>query len=86
LRIPCFFKPGIFEAACVVAVSESKALGVRETVEFLVDTGASRKRSVKDVIRSEIDFSRLEKLSEGLFGTTLRMAVLQTETVLTGDL
>jgi len=69
LRIPCFFKPGIFEAAYVVAVLESEALGLRETVEFLVDTGASRTTICdKDTVRLGIDFGRLERLSEGMLG------------------
>jgi len=69
LRIPCFFKPGIFEAAYVVAVLECKALRIRDTVEFLVDTGATRTTICdKDVIRLGIDFSKLEKLSEGMLG------------------
>jgi len=69
LRIPCFFKPGIFEAAYVVAVLECEALRIRDTVEFLVDTGASRTTICdKDVIRLGIDFSKVEKLSEGMLG------------------
>lgn len=69
MRIPCFFKPGIFEAAYVVAVLECEALRIRDTVEFLVDTGVSRTTICdKDVIRLEIDFSKLEKLSEGMLG------------------
>jgi hypothetical protein len=69
LRIPCFFKPGIFEAAYVVAVLESDALGMRETIEFLVDTGASRTTICdKDAIRLGIDFGKLEKLGEGMLG------------------
>ena len=69
MRIPCFFKPGIFEAACVVAVLESDALGMRETIEFLVDTGASRTTICdKDAIRLGIDFGKLEKLGEGMLG------------------
>ena len=69
LRIPCFFKPGIFEAAYVAAVLECEALRISDTVEFLVDTGASRTTVCdKDVIRLGIDFSKLEKLSEGMLG------------------
>lgn len=69
LRIPCFFKPGVFEAAYVVAVLESEVLGLCETVEFLVDTGASRTTICdKDAVRLGIDFGRLERLSEGMFG------------------
>ncbi|MGQ9641231.1 MAG: aspartyl protease family protein [Candidatus Bathycorpusculaceae bacterium] len=69
MRIPCFFKPGIFEAAYVVAVLECEALRIRDTVEFLVDTGASRTTICdKDVVRLGIDFSKLEKLSEGMLG------------------
>lgn len=69
LRIPCFFKPGIFEAAYVVAVLESEVLGIRETIEFLVDTGASRTTICdKDAVRLGIDFGRLERLSEGMLG------------------
>jgi hypothetical protein len=70
LRVPCFFKPGILEAAYVVAVLESEALGMRETVEFLVDTGASRTTICdKDAVRLGIDFGRLERLSESMLGT-----------------
>lgn len=69
MRIPCFFKSGPFEAAYVVAVLESKLLSLRETVEFLVDTGASRTTICdKDAIKLGIDFSMLEKLSEGMLG------------------
>jgi hypothetical protein len=69
LRITCFFKPGIFEAAYVVAVLECEALHIRDTIEFLVDTGASRTTICdKDVIRLGIDLSRLDKLSEGMLG------------------
>lgn len=69
MRIPCFFKPGIFEAAYVVAILESKVLGINETVEFLVDTGASRTTICdKDALRLGIDFSKLERLSEGMLG------------------
>jgi len=69
LRIPCFFKPGIFEAAYVVAVLKCEALRIHDIIEFLVDTGASRTTICdKDVIRLGIDFSKLEKLSEGMLG------------------
>ena len=69
MRIPCFFKPGIFEAAYVVAVLESKALNIHETVELLVDTGASRTTILdKDAIRLGLDFTKLEKLSESMLG------------------
>ena len=69
MRIPCFFKPGPLEAAYVVAVLGSKPLGIHETVEFLVDTGASRTTICdKDAVRLGIDFTKLEKLSEGMLG------------------
>jgi hypothetical protein len=69
LRIPCFFKPGIFEAAYVAAVLESKALTIHETVELLVDTGASRTTILdKDATRLGLDFTKLEKLSESMLG------------------
>lgn len=69
MKIPCFFKPCPFETAYVVAVLESKPLGIHETVEFLIDTGASRTTICdKDAIRLGIDFTKLEKLSEGMLG------------------
>ena len=69
MRIPCFFKPGIFEAAYLVAVLESKALGINGTVEFLVDTGASRTTICdKDAVRLGINFEKLEQLREGMLG------------------
>ncbi len=72
MRIPCFFKSGPFEAAYVVAVLESKLLSLRETVEFLVDTGVSRTTICdEDAIKLGIDFSMLEKLSEGMLNKYL---------------
>jgi hypothetical protein len=69
LRVPCFFKPGVFEAAYVVAVFKPEVLSVRETIELLVDTGASRTTVCdKDVVRLGIDFGRLKRLSEGMLG------------------
>ena len=69
MRIPCFFKQGLFEASYVVAVLESEFLGIHETLEFLVDTGASRTTICdKDAIKLGIDFSMLEKLGEGMLG------------------
>ena len=53
----------------MVAVLSSKPLGIHETVEFLVDTGASRTTICdKDAVRLRIDFTKLEKLSEGMLG------------------
>ena len=53
----------------MVAVLESEVLGIHETVEFLVDTGASRTTICdKDAVRLGIDFDRLERLSEGMLG------------------
>jgi len=69
LRIPCFFKQGLFEASYVVAVLESEFLGIHETMEFLVDTGASRTTICdKDAIKLRIDYSKLESISEGMLG------------------
>jgi hypothetical protein len=69
LRIPCFFKAGPFEAAYVVTVLESDFLCISETVEFLVDTGASRTTICdKDAIKLGIDYNRLERFSEGMLG------------------
>ncbi|MGQ9723287.1 MAG: aspartyl protease family protein [Candidatus Jordarchaeum sp.] len=69
LRIPCFFKPEIFEAAYLVAILESKTPGINETIQFLVDTGASRTTICdKDSLRLGIDFNKLERLSEGMLG------------------
>jgi predicted aspartyl protease len=62
--------------------SRCEVLRIRDTVEFLVATGASRTAiRGKDIIRLGIDFSRLKKVSRGMFGTTAR-----AKTVLTGDL
>jgi hypothetical protein len=69
LRIPCFFKPGQLEAAYVAAILESRTLHIYATVEFLVDTGATRTTiSDKDAIRLGIDYLMLEKLGEGMLG------------------
>ena len=69
MRIPCFFKPGALEAAYVAAILESKTLHIYASVEFLVDTGATRTTiSDKDAIRLGIDYLALEKLGEGMLG------------------
>ena len=69
MRIPCFFKPGPLEAAYVAAILESKTLHIYATLEFLVDTGATRTTiSDKDAIRLCIDYMTLEKLGEGMLG------------------
>jgi len=69
LRIPCFFKAGPFEAAYVVAVLESDFLRISETVEFLVDTGASRSTICdKDAVKLGINYNHLERFSDGMLG------------------
>ncbi len=69
MKIPCFFKPGPYEAAYVAAILESKTPNIRETIEFLIDTGASRTTILdKDTTRLGLDLSKLEKLSEGMLG------------------
>ena len=48
---------------------ESEPLHIYATVEFLVDTGATRTTiSDKDVIRLGIDYEALEKLGKGMLG------------------
>lgn len=69
MRIPCFFKPGTLEAAYVTAILESKTLRTYATIEFLVDTGATRTTICdKDAIRLGIDYGALEKLPQGMLG------------------
>ena len=69
MRVPCFFKSGPLEAAYVAAILESKTLHIYATLEFLVDTGATRTTiSDKDAIRLGIDYAALEKLGEGMLG------------------
>ena len=66
LRIPFVFKPGALEAAYVDAVVESETLHIYATVEFLVDTGATKTTiSDKDAIRLGIDYETLEKHDKG---------------------
>ena len=69
MRISCLFKPGNLEAAYVAAILESQTLHLYVTVEFLVDTGASRTTICdKDAIRLGIDYTLLEQLGEGMLG------------------
>ena len=69
MRIPCFFKSGPLEAAYVAAILQSETLHIYATVEFLVDTGATRTTICdKDAIRLCIDYAMLEKLGEGMLG------------------
>jgi hypothetical protein len=69
LRIPCFFKPAPLEAAYVASILQSETLHIYATIEFLVDTGATRTTiSDKDAIRLGIDYDLLEKLGEGMLG------------------
>jgi hypothetical protein len=51
------------------AVLESDFLGINETVEFLVDTGASRTTICdKDAMKLGINYNRLERFSDGMLG------------------
>ena len=69
MRIPFIFKPGPLEAAYVNSVLESDTLHIYATVEFLVDTGATKTTiSDKDAIRLGIDYEILEKLGKGMLG------------------
>ena len=69
MRIPCFFKPGIYEAAYIVAILKSDTPRIYETIEFLVDTGASRTTICdKDAVRLRADYRKLEKHGEGMLG------------------
>lgn len=69
VRINGFFKRGPFEAAYVVAIFSSRQLDIRGTIEFIIDTGASRTTiSDRDAIKLGIDYSKLEKLPEGTLG------------------
>jgi hypothetical protein len=69
LRIPCLFKSGALEAAYVTAILESKSLHIYATIEFLVDTGATKTTiSDRDATRLGIDYNVLEKLAGGMLG------------------
>jgi hypothetical protein len=69
LQIRCFFKSSPVEGAYVAAIVESEKLHLYGTVEFLVDTGATRTiLSDKDVIRLGLDYAELDKLQGGVLG------------------
>jgi hypothetical protein len=69
LQIRCFFKSSPIEGAYVAAIVESEKLHLYGTVEFLVDTGATRTTiSDKEVIRLGLDYAELDKLQAGVFG------------------
>lgn len=69
MRIPCFFKSGPLEGAYVNAIFQSEALRTYVTVEFLIDTGATKTTiSEKDAIRFGIDYGVLEKLDKSMLG------------------
>lgn len=69
MRIPCFFKSGPLEAAYVNAIFQSEALRTYVTVEFLVDTGATKTTICdKDAIRFGIDYNALQKLDKSMLG------------------
>ena len=69
MRITFVFKPVALEGAYVDAVVESETLHIYATVEFLIDTGATKTTiSDKDAIRLGIDYETLEKLGKGMLG------------------
>ncbi len=69
MQIPCFFKPGPYEAAYIVAALQVKTPLIDQTVESLVDTGASRTNILgKDATRIGLDYRRLEKHTENILG------------------
>jgi hypothetical protein len=69
LQIRCFFKSSPIEGAYIAAIVESERVHLYGTVEFLVDTGATRTTiSDKDVIRLGLDYAKLDKLQGGVLG------------------
>jgi hypothetical protein len=69
LQIRCFFKSSPIEGAYIPAIVESEKLHLYGTVEFLVDTGATRTTlSDRDVIRLGLDYAELDKLQGGVLG------------------
>ena len=69
MQIRCFFKSSPVEGAYVAAIVESEKVHLYGTVEFLVDTGATRTiLSDKDVIRLGLDYAELDKLQGGVLG------------------
>jgi hypothetical protein len=69
LQIRCFFKSSPVEGAYVAAIVESEKVHLYGTVEFLVDTGATRTiLSDKDVTRLGLDYAELDKLQGGVLG------------------
>lgn len=69
MQIHCFFKSSPVEGAYVAAIVESEKLHLYGTVEFLVDTGATRTTiSDKDVIRLGLDYAEMDKLQGGVVG------------------
>ena len=69
MRVPFVFKLDALEGAYVTAVLESKSLHLYASVEFLIDTGATKTTiSEKDIIRLGVDYEALERLSKGMLG------------------
>ena len=69
LKVNFTFKPGALEAAYVDAVLESEALHIFVSIEFLVDTGATKTTiSDRDAVRLGIDYLTLEKINKGMLG------------------
>ena len=62
-------KIGRFNAPFIDSIFICEDLGIEESIEFLIDTGASRTTITdSDAIRLRINYQRLNKLEQGLTG------------------
>lgn len=67
MRIEGYF--GRFGAPYIETAFICEKFGIKKSIKFLVDSGASRTIiSENDAIRMGIDYSKLEKLEEGMTG------------------
>ncbi len=69
MRLSGYFRAGPLEAAYITAVLAIPTLGIRQNVEFLIDTGATKTTILdRDAVALAIPYYRLSRLKQPLLG------------------
>jgi hypothetical protein len=69
VRLRGYFRKGTLDAAYAIAVVAIPSLHVRQSIEFLIDTGATRTTILdRDAVTLGLSYTKLHKLKQPLLG------------------
>lgn len=69
MRLSGYFKAGPLEAAYITAVLAIPKIGMRQKIEFLIDTGATKTTILdRDALTIGIAYAKLSRLKQPLLG------------------